>query len=457
MNKYDYDLFVIGAGSGGVRASRISSELGAHVAIAEERYFGGTCVNVGCIPKKLLAYAAHFSDDFADAETFGWGIKEPRFDWSKLIANKDKEIERLNGVYQRVLESAGVEIIRGRAVLAGPHMVRVGNRNLSARYILVASGGWPTVPAIPGAEHAITSNEAFYLEKLPRRVIVIGGGYIAVEFASIFNGLGSEVTQVYRGLHLLRGFDRDIAVFLTEEMRKKSVDFLFNTDIGKISKGKRAFTVCMTDGNEIEAEVVMYATGRAPNTRDLGLENAGVELAENGAIKVDDYFCTSAKSVYAIGDVIDRVKLTPVALAEAMALADTLFNSRPTKMDYSNIATAVFSNPQIGTVGLTEAAARERCAAIDVYATTFRPLKLTLGQRAEKTLMKLVVERETDRVLGAHMVGPEAGEIMQGFAVALKLGATKAQFDATVGIHPTAAEELVALREKLPERKGDAA
>jgi glutathione reductase (NADPH) len=457
MSKFDYDLFVIGAGSGGVRAARMSAAYGARVAIAEERYLGGTCVNVGCVPKKLLAYAAHFREDFEDAASFGWTLKNPRFDWTRLIASKNREIERLNGVYERLLESAGVEVLRARATLDGAHAVKIGHEKVSARYILIATGSWPTIPKIPGAEHAFTSNEAFFLEKLPRRVIVVGGGYIGVEFASIFNGLGSEVTQVYRGLHLLRGFDRDIAVFLTDEMRKKGINFLFNTDITRIAKNKGGLTACLDDGTELTVDAVMYATGRAPNAKQLGLEQAGVELAENGAIKVDDDLCTSIKSVYAIGDVIDRVKLTPVALAEGMAIADTLFNNRPTKVDYTNVPTAVFSNPQIGTVGLTEAMARERHGRIDVYGTTFRPLKLTLGERQEKTLMKLVIECKGNRVVGAHMVGPEAGEIVQGFAVALKLGVTKEQLDATVGIHPTVAEEFVTMREKLPERKGDAA
>lgn len=454
MAEYDYDLFTIGAGSGGVRASRISASYGARVAVAEERYLGGTCVNVGCVPKKLLVYASHFSEDFEDAAGFGWTVGARSFNWSKLIENKNREIERLNGIYERLLGNAGVEIFRGTATVVDPHTVAINGRTVTAKYILVATGGWPVVPDIPGKEHAITSNEAFFLESLPKRVLMVGGGYIAVEFAGIFNGLGCDVTQLYRGPHFLRGFDDDVRNFLAEEMRKKGIDLRFNANIARIAKKGDVYLAELEDGTELETDLIMYATGRAVKSRGIGLEEAGVELAPNGAIKVDDYFKTSVDSIYALGDVIDRVALTPVAIAEGMVLAGNLFKNQSRMADYEDIPTAVFSQPNIGTVGLTEAQAREKYGAVDIYASSFRPMKHTLSGSDEKTFMKLVVDRASDRVVGFHMVGPDAGETTQGVGIALKCGATKAQFDATIGIHPTAAEEFVTMREKVPDDAG---
>ena len=451
MTQYDYDLFTIGAGSGGVRASRYAARLGARVAAAEERYLGGTCVNAGCIPKKLLSYAAHYGEDFAHAAGYGWRLAAPAFDWHALIANKDREIERLNGVYAKLLAGAGVTLLRGRAMLADAHTVVVDGRRISARYILIATGGWPVVPPIPGAELAISSNEAFHLGELPRRVLVVGGGYIAVEFASIFNGLGADTTLVYRGERLLKEFDADLGSFLAAQMQRKGVHIRFHSTIGQIARGAQGggLRATLADGSVLEADCVMYATGRAPNTRGLGLEHAGVQVAANGAIAVDSKFQSSAPSVYAVGDVIDRVLLTPVALAEGMVVAENLFGAGGRSMDYEGIPTAIFSNPNVGTVGLSEAQARARFGEIDLYRTTFVPLRHQLTGSGEQVLMKLVVERDTERVLGVHVVGPDAGEIVQGFAVALKCGATKRQFDATIGIHPTIAEELVTLRDAV--------
>ncbi|GIX27954.1 MAG: glutathione reductase [Burkholderiales bacterium] len=452
MTRFDYDLFVIGAGSGGVRAARVAAGYGARVAIAEERFLGGTCVNVGCIPKKLFFYAAHFREDFEDAEGFGWKVGHLRFEWRRLREHKDREIARLNGVYERLLEASGVTLLRGRARVLGPHRVRVGERNYTADHLLVATGAHAVVPPIPGAALGITSDAAFFLEALPKRVLVVGGGYIAVEFASIFNGLGVETTLAYRGPHLLRGFDDDVRQFLASEMEKKGIRILFNTRVLALRAGAGGCReVCFGDGREEAFDLVLFATGRAPSSRGFGLEEAGVKLAENGAIVVDDAFRSSVPSIYALGDVIDRLKLTPVAIHEAMAFAQTRFGASPKPMDYENVPTAVFSHPNVGAVGLTEAQARERYSRVDVYTTAFRPLKLSLTPREERTFMKLVVDRATDRVLGVHMVGPEAGEVVQGFAVALQVGATKAQFDATVGIHPTLAEEFVTMRERKPE------
>jgi glutathione reductase (NADPH) len=448
MSGYDYDLITIGGGSGGVRASRMSAGFGARVALIEERELGGTCVNVGCIPKKLLSYAAHYHDDFADAAGFGWRVGTHAFDWARLIAAKDQEIARLNGVYGRLLAAAGVEVITGRGVLIDAHTVQVGGRPLTAQHILVATGGWPVVPDFPGAEHVITSNEAFHLGHLPRRVTIVGGGYIAVEFCSIFNGLGSAVQLVHRGGQLLRGFDHDLGRVLAEEMVQKGVTLKLNSRIERISRAGGELAVRLASGEAHATDLVMYATGRAPNTRGIGLEGAGVALAANGAILVDASFRSSVPSIYAIGDVTDRIQLTPVAIAEGMALASTLFNNAPRRMDYADVPTAIFSHPCVATVGLGEHEARTRHGDVDTYVTRFRPLKATLSGSAERVFMKLVVERATDRVLGVHMVGEDAAEIIQGFAVALKCGATKTQFDATVGIHPTSAEEFVTLREK---------
>jgi glutathione reductase (NADPH) len=457
MTAYDFDLFTIGAGSGGVRASRISASYGAKVAVAEDLYLGGTCVNVGCVPKKLFVYASHYAEDFKDAAGYGWTVGETSFNWPTLLANKNKEIERLNGIYERLLGNAGVELYNGRASVVDAHTVSVNGKTVTADKILVATGGWPVVPDIPGKEHAITSNEIFYMEKLPKRAIVVGGGYIAVEFAGILEGLGVEVTQLYRGPHFLRGFDDDVRTFLATEMRKKGVNLVFNANIARIEKSGDVLKAELENGEEIETDMILYATGRAPNSRGIGLEETGVEMADNGAIKVDDQFKTSVDSIYAIGDVIDRVALTPVAIAEGMVLAGNLFRGENLSMDYADIPTAVFSQPNIGTVGLTEAQAREKYGAIDIYASSFTPMKHTLSGRDEKTFMKLIVDQASDRVVGFHMVGPDAGETTQGLGIALKCGATKAQFDATIGIHPTAAEEFVTMREKVPEPKKQAA
>jgi glutathione reductase (NADPH) len=449
MAEFDYDLFTIGIGSGGTRASRIAAAYGAKVAAAEERYYGGTCVNVGCVPKKLLVYASQFSEDFSSAKGFGWKVGESSFDWASLIANKNDEISRLNGIYERMLNNAGVKIYDGRARLIDPHTVEVNGERFTSRYILVAVGGWPVVPDIPGKEFAITSNEAFFLSELPKRVIVVGGGYISVEFAGIFNGLGSNVTQLYRGPMFLRGFDDDVREFLGGEMRKKGVDLRFDANIARIEQDDVGLNATLEDGSTISADLIMYATGRAPLTSDLGLEAAGVATDASGAIVVDDAFKTNVDSVYALGDVIDRVALTPVAIGEAMILASNLFKGTDMRMDYENIPTAVFSQPNVGTCGLTEAQAREHYGDVDIYRSAFTPMKHTLTGKSEKTLMKLIVDQASDRVLGFHMVGPDAGETTQGVGIAMKCGATKAQFDATVGIHPTSAEEFVTMREKV--------
>ena len=449
MSAYDYDLFTIGAGSGGVRASRMAAGMGARVAVAEERYMGGTCVNAGCIPKKLLAYAGHYGEDFEDAVGFGWQRPVESFDWPTLIANKDKEILRLNGVYERLLANAGVTVMRARAHVVDEHTVECDGKRITAQHILVATGGWPFVPDIPGKELAITSNEAFHLPTLPKSAIVVGGGYIAVEFASIFNGLGVETTLSYRGDCLLKVFDADLGVFLATEMTKKGVHIALRSHIDRIERRGDRLACAFSDGNIVETDVVMYATGRAPHTQGLGLENAGVHMAANGSIPVDEHFQTNVPSIYAIGDVIHRVQLTPVALAEGMVVADRLFGAGKRSVDYRNVATAVFSNPNVATVGLSEAQARREYAEVEIYKTSFTALKHRLSERDEGTLMKIVIDKATDRVLGVHMVGAEAGEIMQGFAVALNCGATKRQFDATIGIHPTAAEEFVTMREPV--------
>jgi glutathione reductase (NADPH) len=418
------------------------------VAIAEPGRFGGTCVNVGCIPKKLFSYAAHFREDFELARAYGWTVGEPRFDWPTLLGNKDREIARLNGVYERVLVNAGVEIHRGRAEVVDGNHVQVNGKTYSARHILVATGSWPQLPAIPGIEHAITSNEAFHLERLPRRAVVVGGGYIALEFASIFHGLGVETMLTYRGKRLLRGFDAELGARIAEEMAAKGVNVCFACEPAALRKRNESIEIEFTDGRIEQADLVMFATGRRPNTAQLGLESAGVKLGADGAVVVDRFSKSNVDSIHAIGDVTNRINLTPVATAEAMWLARTLFRGEPTPVDHENVPTAVFANPNLATVGLSEERARERFGTVDIYKTSFRALKLTLGESTEKTFMKLVVERAGQRVAGAHMIGADAGEIIQGVAVAVKLGATKAQFDATIGIHPTAAEEFVTLRER---------
>ena len=443
---YQYDLFVIGAGSGGVRAARMSAGFGAKVAIAEDRFMGGTCVNVGCIPKKLFVYASHYSEDFIDAGSYGWEIEAPNFNWQTLLKNKDKEIKRLNGVYRNLLTNAGVTLIEGRAYLQDPHTVTIGETSYTAERILIATGGWPTVPDIPGREHIITSNEAFYLDQLPDRIIIVGGGYIAVEFAGIFHGLGVDTTLVYRGELFLRGFDAETRKILAEEMRNKGVKLLFNTDINSITEQGSEYIAKTSDGTDLTAERIMYATGRHPNVTGFGLEQLDVKLNDYGGIVVNEDYQTSIPSLYAIGDVTHRYNLTPVATAEGTALARNLYGKQPMQVDYDNIPTCIFSQPNLGTVGLTEERAREKYQEPVIYTSRFSPLKYTLTENTEKTFLKLIVDRETDRVLGAHMLGPEAGEIIQGIAIAMKAGATKAQFDATIGIHPTLAEEFVTMR-----------
>ena len=432
-----------------MRASRVSASYGARVAIAESGLFGGTCVNVGCIPKKLFSYAAHFREDFEIAAGFGWTSGELRFDWPTLLRNKDREIARLNALYERALRTAGVEILRGRATVHGPHEVEVNGRRCSAGHILVATGSWPVIPAIPGREHAITSNETFHLERLPARALVLGGGYIALEFASIFHGLGVTTTLSYRGKRLLRGFDAEIGARIAEEMTAKGLKLQFGAEpIEIFRRPGGSLEVVYGDGSSQDTDLVLFATGRRPNTANLGLDVAGVKLAADGAVVVDKYSASTVESIHAIGDVTNRINLTPVATAEAMWLARTLFRNQPTPVDHDNVPTAVFANPNIAAVGLSEERALERFGAVDIYKTSFRALKLAMTEKHERTFMKLVVERPTQRVVGAHMIGPDAGEIIQGIAIALKLGATKAQFDATIGIHPTAAVEFVTMREK---------
>lgn len=451
MAAQDFDLFVIGGGSGGVRAARMAAATGARVAIAEEYRYGGTCVIRGCVPKKLMSYAAHFHEDFEDAAGFGWTVEGARFDWARLIGNKDREIDRLEGVYERLLGDSGVEILRGHARLLDAHRIEVGDRAFTAEIVLIATGGHPVYPGGHGWEHAISSNEVFHLERLPPRVAIYGGGFIAVEFAGIFNGLGAEVTQVYRGAQILRGFDDDVRDTLAAEMVKKGIDLRVETTIDAVEKNGGVLLLHLSDGTQHETDLVLAATGRRPNTENLGLAAAGVALTGAGAVKVDEYSCTTQPNIYAVGDVTDRMALTPVAIAEAMAFVDTVFRGVPRAMDHENVPSAVFSHPPVSVVGLTERTARERYAGVEVYRSTFRPLKHTLSGRDEKTMMKLVVDRATDRVLGAHMVGLDAPEIIQGIAVAIKAGATKAVFDATVGIHPTAAEEFVTLRQPVAE------
>jgi len=451
MSQFDVDLFVIGAGSGGVRASRMASGYGAKVAIAEESRVGGTCVIRGCVPKKLLVYASHFHEDFADAAGYGWTIDEAHFDWATLIANKDREIDRLNGIYKKLLAGSNVELIEQRAVLRDRHTVEVGGRRITARHILVAVGGWPQKPDLPGIEHAITSNEAFHLSRLPDRVVVVGGGYIAVEFAGIFNGLGAQVTQLYRGPQILRGFDEEVRHFLAAELGKKGIDLRLNSDVASIDKTASGYRLTLLDGSTLEADCILYATGRRSKTDGLGLEAAGVEIGTDSAVKVDAYSRTNVDNIYAIGDCTNRVNLTPVAIKEGMAFADTVFGNKPWPMDHATIASAVFSQPPVGAVGLTEAAARQQYGAVDIYKASFKPLKHTLSGRDERTLMKLVVDRASQVVLGAHMVGLDAPEIIQAIAIAVKMRATKAQFDQTVAVHPTAAEEFVTMRVPEPD------
>jgi len=450
MSDYEFDLFVIGVGSGGVRAARMSAAYGARVATAEDKYMGGTCVNVGCVPKKLMVYASHYAEDFENAQGFGWSPVKPDFDWPTLISNKDQEISRLNGIYQGLLDTAGVTHFDGRARMKDAHQVVVRDRVISTEKILIATGGWPSVPHFPGNDLVITSNEVFHLPTLPPRTLVVGGGYIAVEFAGIFAGLGCDSHLSYRGPLFLRNFDEDVRQTVATEIAKKGVNLHFNSTVSHIEKQlDGSLQVFFADGSTHETDCVMYATGRAPAVDDLGLEHVNVNCRDNGAIIVDDHFRTSEPSIFALGDVTDRVQLTPVAIAEAMVFARGQFLQQPGRMDYTNIATAVFCQPNIGTVGLTEHQARDAHGEVDIYRSTFRAMKHTLSGSDEKTLMKLIVDRQTDKVLGVHMVGPEAGEIIQGIAIALKAGATKAVFDSTIGIHPTTAEEFVTMREAV--------
>jgi len=449
VSLYDYDLFVIGAGSGGVRAARVSSGFGARVGICEDMRVGGTCVMRGCVPKKLLVYGSSFHEEIEDAAAYGWNVDaaNAKIDWPHLIGIKDKELQRLEEVYHSILANAGVDLLDGRGRLIDAHTVDVNGKTVTADKILIATGGWPSMPEVPGIEHVITSNEALDLKQLPNRMVIVGGGYIAVEFAGVFASAGVEVTEIIRAPNILRGFDEDVRDHLRTEMEKKGINIRSETTVDSIEKTGDGFIVTVNGGEVIETDVVMYATGRSPKTDNLGLEELGITLDRNRAIVVNDQFQTSVENIFALGDVTNRVNLTPVALGEGMALANSLFNNNPTVMDYDYIPSAVFSHPPIGTVGLIENQARER-SPVDVYVSTFRPMKHTLSGRDERALMKLIVERETDRVVGLHMVGPDSPEIAQGFAVAMKAGATKAQFDATVGIHPTAAEELVTMREK---------
>ncbi|MDO5288768.1 MAG: glutathione-disulfide reductase [Pseudomonadota bacterium] len=456
--QHDFDLFVIGGGSGGVRAARFAAQRGARVALAESARMGGTCVNVGCIPKKLYSYAAHFSDDFDQARGYGWQLPSaPALDWAALKAARAKEISRLNGIYEGLMSNAQVQRLQGHGSLLDAHTVQVRapdgrTSRHSARHILIATGGTPVRPEVPGAELAVVSDDIFDLPAFPERLVVVGGGYIGCEMASIFNGLGAHVTQVYRGEQVLRGFDDEVRDFAAAQMRAHGVDIRVRTDVTRIeaaADGSRR--VHLTDGSVLAADVVLYATGRRPLTDGLGLDALGVRQGRGGVIEVNAQFQTSVPSIYALGDVVGRLALTPVALGEAMALVDHLFGPAPgqalRQMDYDNIPTAIFTHPPIGTVGLSEEQARDRGQPIRVYRSDFKPLKHTLSGSAERTLVKLIVDDASDRVLGLHMVGADAGEIVQGFAVALKCGATKAQFDATLGIHPTSAEEFVTLRE----------
>jgi len=451
MPEFDYDLFVIGAGSGGVRAARIAASHGARVAIAEEYRFGGTCVIRGCVPKKILVYASRFSDDFDDAKGFGWSLDAPRFDWPSLIAAKDKEIARLEAAYRSTLSKFNVETFAERATIGGPHDVVLVNsaRRVSAKTILIATGGRPNVdPGLPGSEHVITSNEVFHLEQMPRSIVIAGGGYIAVEFASIFNGLGADVTLIYRGEKILRGFDADLRDGLTDAMTKRGVRILTGQVFTKIEKTAGGLAGHLTGGGKLDADAIMFAIGRSPNTAGLGLETAGVEIDGDGAVIVDGASRSTAPSIYAVGDVTNRVNLTPVAIREGHAFADTLFGGKPWSVDYTTIPTAVFATPEIGTVGFAEHEARAQYGDVDVYKGSFRPMKSILAGRDERMLMKLIVERAGQRVVGVHILGPDAAEIAQMAAIALHMGATKADFDQTMALHPSASEELVTLREK---------
>ena len=446
MNQYDYDLFTIGAGSGGVRASRLAASFGARTAVAEPGPLGGTCVNAGCIPKKLLTYAAQFGQEEQEFSGYGWSGERRSFDWRTLVTNKNAEISRLNGVYERLLLEAGVTIVRGRASIVDPHTIQVGDNHYTARHILVASGGYPSIPEIPGAHLGIASDDAFHLNDLPPSVVVVGGGYIAVEFASIFDGLGSRTTLVHRGAGLLKGFDADLGIFLAQEMGKQGVRIRLNQSPIQVEKHELGLRLTLSDGSIESADMVLFATGRVPNTRGLGLEGVDVRLKASGGIAVDEHYRTNVDSIYAIGDCIGQVQLTSVALAEGTVVAKNLFNRGAHVLDYTAIPSAVFSHPNVAAVGLSEAQASAKGYATKIFRSVFTPLRQTLTTSPKKVMLKLVVDERSDRVLGAHMVGPDAGEIIQGIAIALRCGATKAQFDSTLGIHPTVAEEFVTMR-----------
>ena len=456
-SSYDVDLFVIGAGSGGVRAARIAASYGARVMIAEEFRVGGTCVIRGCVPKKLLVYASRFSHDFEDAAGFGWTVPEPSFSWPTLIANKDREIDRLEAAYVTTLERWKVKIVRSRAVIEDAHTVRLANGDkVTAETILIATGGWPHMgPNIPGLEHAISSNEALHLPELPKRIVVQGGGYIAVEFACIFSGMGSEVTLVYRGENILRGFDDDIREHLRNEMQTRGIRVLCGHTVTAINRAGDEYVTHLSDGQKIACDKVMFAIGRRPNYMGIGIENLGIRCHEHGGIEVDEYSRTTVSNIYAVGDVTNRVNLTPVAIREGHAFADTVYGGKPTRVDHADVPTAVFSEPELGVIGLTETQARERLHKLDVYKTTFRPMKATLSGRATRVFMKLLVDGTTDRVVGCHIAGPDAGELIQLIGIAVKMGATKADFDATMAVHPTMAEELVTMREKAASYSRD--
>ncbi len=445
MPRFDFDLITIGAGSGGVRASRLAGKYGAKVAVIEESRPGGTCVMRGCVPKKLLVMGAHFAHGFEDAVGFGWSVEGARHDWAAMIAAKDRELARLEGVYRKLLGDAGVTLVEGRGILADPHTVEVGGKRMTAEKILVAVGGWPIMPDFPGREHVITSNEALDLKQRPRRVVIVGGGYIAVEFAGIFRALGSEVTLVIRSGQTLRGFDQDVRATLAEELEKSGIKIRRESIIRAVAKNPDGYAVTFDNGEGLTVDCVMAATGRAPNTAGMGLMEAGVKLNSKNAVIVDEWNRSSVENIFAVGDVTDRVNLTPVAINEGRVFAETFFNKNPMTLDYANIASAVFSQPPVAVVGLTEEDAR-KAHDVRLFISRFRPMKHNLSGRDERTMMKLVVDTASDRVLGCHMVGEDAPEIIQGLAVALKCGATKAQFDSTVGIHPTAAEEFVTMR-----------
>jgi len=445
MADEEFDLLTIGAGSGGVAASRRAASHGARVGICELDRVGGTCVLRGCVPKKLLVYASHMRAEFEDARGYGWDLGERTLDWGRLIEAKDAELDRLNGIYLRMLDGSGVQVISGRGVIVDPHTVEVEGKRYRTKRILVATGGWPFVPDVPGAELGITSNEALSLKEVPRRVVIVGGGYIAVEFAGIFAGAGAEVTLVVRAYDVLRSFDDDVHAALSEALRARGVKIVTHANIESVKQHDDGLTMRCRGGDELRADVLMWATGRRPNTRGIGLKDAGVKLDPSGAIEVDQWSRTSVHGIFAVGDATTRLALTPVAIADGRALAETLFNDNPTSVDHESVPTAVFSQPQVGTVGLTEKEARAKHEHVVIYRSHFRPMKNILAGRDERTMMKLVVDRDSDRVLGVHMVGPDAAEIIQGFAVALKCGATKAQFDATVGIHPSSAEEFVTM------------